>query len=105
VTTQAGTGRLVIDRPSGSLRNVSRRYEILVDGASVGTIAQGGLLSVDLQPGFHQVVARLGGTGSPPFGITITPSAYIKLRVSYAGRPIERYRRFSKTGYLRLDQH
>ncbi len=102
MTTPAGTGRLVVDRPNAIWGDRGRKYDILVDGALAGKVAPGGELVFDLAPGFHQVQARLGGTGSPPFGLTVIAGGYFRLRVDKAGATYERYRRFSKASYLRL---
>lgn len=103
MTGDTGGGRLVIDRPRGVWRDISRRYKIVVDDEEVGTVARGSQLVVGLQPGSHRVQARLDWTGSPVVDVTIRSGDDCHLTVSPAGNALQAYQGLSKHGYLKLE--
>ena len=79
------TGRITVARPDGYYVAVLRRYQIRVDGETVGAVKHGQSVSFTVTPGPHTVAARIDWSGSPEVTVHVPPGGAINLDVEPAG--------------------
>ena len=73
-------GTLRIRRVDESI-NMLRAYKILVNGQPVGKVDNGGVLDLPLEPGVHQVSAKIDWCASPPMSVTIASGGVVELEL------------------------
>ena len=61
---------LIVRRARGGSDRL-RRYRILLDGVAVGQLLQGEALSVAVEPGRHELQARIDWCGSRPLSLEV----------------------------------
>lgn len=72
---------IILQRPI-ELINGMRTYRIFVDGQRVGRIRSGGTLELHLEPGEHEVIAKIDWCRSRPYKLHLAEGGARKLRVS-----------------------
>ncbi|MEC1403213.1 hypothetical protein [Bacillus subtilis] len=65
--------------------NKLRGYSVLIDGAEMGTIRDGGRLRIDLPPGEHVIQVKIAWCTSPTLRFTLAEGEVLKFR---CGSPI-----------------
>lgn len=85
LVTETGETRVVVRRPKIAWRDRFRSYQILIDGQVCGRIRNGGELVVAIQPGRHEIQAKISWTGSKAVSFTAAPAADVDVRVAPAG--------------------
>jgi hypothetical protein len=59
-----------------------RKYQLLVNGEPLGTIAHGETVRLDVAPGLHAVQAKLDWTRTPAVEFDIAEDETVELRVA-----------------------
>lgn len=57
-----------------------REYSVLIDGAEMGTIKDGGRLRIDLPPGEHVIQVKIAWCTSPTLRFTLAEGEVLKFR-------------------------
>lgn len=60
--------------------NKMREYSVLIDGAEMGTIKDGGRLRIDLPPGEHVIQVKIAWCTSPTLRFTLAEGEVLKFR-------------------------
>lgn len=71
--------------------NKMREYSVLIDGAEMGTIKDGGRLRIDLPPGEHVIQVKIAWCTSPTLRFTLAEGEVLKFR---CGSPIRGWKVF-----------
>jgi hypothetical protein len=78
VTTQQA--RVVIRREGGFWRDTIRRYKVRLDGERIGMLRPDEQLSIELEPGSHEVQIKLDWGSSPRRIVELAPGEVAWLR-------------------------
>lgn len=76
-STGTGTGRLVVRRPLTTASDPIRKYEIHVDGRTVGALRFGECLSLPITSGSHSLRASFDRWSSEPIPFACPPNGYV----------------------------
>ncbi len=60
-------------------RDRFRAYEVLVDGEVAGALKRGEKVAISVEPGWHEVLARIDWCGSPPVALDLAPGQTARL--------------------------
>ncbi len=96
---------IAVVRIPSSLGGTARRYKLLIDGKECGSLAGADEVIVAVEPGEHEVQARIDWTESDVLRITAEPDETISLCV----RPAAQTRlgmwkaMFGSRGFLKLE--
>ncbi|MEC1431377.1 hypothetical protein P9C69_11780 [Bacillus subtilis] len=60
--------------------NKMREYSVLIDGAEMGTIKDGGRLRIDLPPGEHVIQVKIAWCTSPTLRFALAEGEVLKFR-------------------------
>jgi predicted molibdopterin-dependent oxidoreductase YjgC len=73
-------GRAVIQvRRDGSMRDALRAYKVVVDGETRGKIKRGKSISIDVEPGAHEVHMKLDWTKSSSVDLSLAEGEEARL--------------------------
>lgn len=100
MTTESGS--ITVERVA-ALKDALRSYVIVIDGEERGGLKPGEKRTFEVAPGPHVVAARISWTGSGDVQVEVPPGGEIRLMVQLAGHPLNPWREFTSTKYLRLE--
>jgi hypothetical protein len=100
-----GPGSMIVARrrARGFEGDRLRRYRIVVDGVTVGSLRQDEELEVSVAPGRHEVVARIDWSGSEPLHVVVEQGQTLRVLAepaAHAGNPWKHI--FARNGWLTL---
>ncbi|HEY2747856.1 MAG TPA: hypothetical protein VGL86_24710 [Polyangia bacterium] len=73
-------GTLKITRTRQAV-NVLRSFKILVDGKPVGAVAHGKVAEFPVEPGFHEVAAKIDWCQTPAITVSVERGGTVELEV------------------------
>lgn len=81
-----GTGRILLTRASGGVRDRFRRYDVLLDGVTVGRISRSQTLTFDVAPGRHVLHLEISWCSSRPTAVDVSPATEYRFACAPGGR-------------------
>jgi hypothetical protein len=72
-------GSIVVTRPAGRHVDRGRAYKLEVDGEERGRVKAGDRLELPVEPGSHEVRARIDWTSSPAVEVTVADGQEVRL--------------------------
>ena len=99
--------RIRILREAQSWADALRKYRVLLDGKRVGNIENGGALTLEVEPGRHQLQMRIDWASSPRVLVEVGPGKEAVLgcgsTLSLTRAPLQAFLHPRSYLYLRLE--
>jgi hypothetical protein len=101
-----GRATIHIRREPGGLADRSRAYRVVLDGHEVGKLRRGERITLDVDPGRHEVYLKIDWARSPTIAVELAPKEEPRLVCAPGASPVTflYYITFGRDRYIKLDR-